>query len=77
MVMNKIKDYFTTPATWVTILVFTFWLWGMWANVNNRLNYLEEQYEEVDSVRVQMYEIQTTLKGIQTDIERIKVNLPK
>lgn len=72
--MNKIKDYFSTPATWVTILVFTFWLWGMRANVNNRLNYLEEKYEEVDSVRVQMYEIQTTLKGIQTDIERIKVN---
>lgn len=77
MIKDKIKDFFATPATWVMIITFVFWLWWMRANVNNRLSYLEEKYEEVDSVRVQMYEIQTALKGIQTDIERIKVNLPK
>ena len=75
--MKKIKDYFTTPATWVTILVFVFWLWGMRANVNNRLSALEEKCHEVDTVKVQMYEIQSSLAKIQTDIERIKVNLPK
>ena len=75
--MEKIKDYLTTPATWVTILVFVFWLGGMRATLNSRIALLEEKCHEVDSVKVQMYEIQTSLAQIQTDLTRIKANLPR
>lgn len=74
---NKIKEYFATPSTWVTLIAFAFWLWGMRATVNNRIEALESKYDEVDSVKVQMYEIQTTLGQIQTDILWIKQYLVK
>ena len=49
----------------------------MWATVNNRISLLEEKCHEVDTVKAQMYEIQTSLAQIQTDIQWIKTNLSK
>ena len=49
----------------------------MWATMNNRLTLLEEKCHEVDTVKTQMYEIQTSLAQIQTDLSWIKANLPK
>ena len=45
--------------------------------MNNRLNLLEEKCHEVDTVKTQMYEIQTSLAEIKTDLIWIKNNLPK
>ena len=45
--------------------------------MNNRISLLEEKCHEVDTVKVQMYEIQTSLAQIQTDIQWIKSNLVK
>jgi len=75
--MQKIKDYLTSPTTWITFFAFIFWLGGIWANTNNRIAMLEEKTAELDTVKVQMYEIQTTLSQIQTDISRIKTSLSK
>ena len=75
--MNRIKEYITDPKNIIAFIIFCFWLGGMRANVNNRINYLEEKYEEVDTVKVQMYEIQTSLAQIQTDLTWIKSNLSK
>jgi hypothetical protein len=49
----------------------------MWATVNNRISLLEEKCHEVDTVKAQMYEIQTSLAQIQTDIQRVKMALEK
>lgn len=49
----------------------------MWATMNNRLTILEEKCHEVDTVKAQMYEIQTSLAQIQTDLTWIKSNLSK
>ena len=73
--MQKIKDYLTSPTTWITLLVFVFWLGGLWTNTNNRIAELEKRTAEIDTVKVQMYEIQTTLSQIQTDISWIKKSL--
>ena len=75
--MNKFKAYITDPKNIVAFIIFCFWLGGMRATMNNRITLLEEKCDEVDNVKVQMYEIQTSLAQIQTDIQWIKANLSK
>ena len=75
--MTKFKAYITDPKNIIAFIIFCFWLGGMWATVNNRLTLLEEKCHEVDTVKAQMYEIQTSLAQIQTDIQWIKSNLSK
>ena len=70
--MQKIKDYLTSPATWISFIVFVFWLGGLYATTNNRITELEKKYNEMDLIK-----IQTTLSQIQTDIEWIKKTLVK
>lgn len=75
--MTKFKEYITDPKNIIAFIIFCFWLGGMWATMNNRLTLLEEKCHEVDTVKTQMYEIQTSLAQIQTDIQWIKSNLSK
>lgn len=75
--MTKIKAYITDPKNIIAFIIFCFWLGGMWATMNNRLTLLEEKCHEVDTVKAQMYEIQTSLAQISTDIQWIKANLIK
>ena len=49
----------------------------MWTSINNRVTLLEEKCHEVDTVKAQMYDIQTSLAEIKTDLIWIKANLPK
>ena len=73
--MTKFKAYITDPKNIIAFIIFCFWLGGMWATMNNRLTILEEKCHEVDTVKTQMYEIQTSLAQIQTDIQRVKAAL--
>lgn len=73
--MQKIKDYLTNPANIISFIVFVFWLGMVWATTDNRLETLEEKCHEVDIVKTQMYEIQTSLAQIQTDLTWIKSKL--
>ena len=75
--MTKFKAYITDPKNIIAFIIFCFWLGGMWATMNNRLTLLEEKCHEVDTVKTQMYEIQTSLAQISTDIQWIKSNLIK
>ena len=75
--MQRIKDYFTNPQTIISFIIFVFWLWGLRASTNSRLATLEEKCHEVDTVKAQMYEIQTSLAQIQTDVLWIKQYLVK
>ena len=75
--MTKFKAYITDPKNIIAFIIFCFWLGGMWATINNRISLLEEKYHEVDTVKAQMYEIQTSLAQIQTDIQRVKIALEK
>lgn len=75
--MTKFKDYITDPKNIIAFIVFCFWLGGMRATLNNRLTVLEEKCHEVDTVKAQMYEIQTTLAQIQTDVQWVKMTLQK
>lgn len=75
--MTKFKDYITDPKNIIAFIAFCFWLGGMRATLNNRLTVLEEKCHEVDTVKAQMYEIQTTLAQIQTDVQWVKMTLQK
>lgn len=75
MKMQKIKNYLSNPQTIITFIAFIFWLWGIRASTNARISTLEEKCHEVDTVKAQMYEIQTSLAQIQTDIQRVKTAL--
>ena len=75
--MTKFKAYITDPKNIIAFIIFCFWLGGMWATVNNRISLLEEKCHEVDTIKAQMYEIQTSLAQIQTDLTWIKSNLSK
>lgn len=67
---NKRKEYVTNPARIVSFIVFIFWLWVTYATITNRIQKLEEFDKSIDMVK-----IESTLSQIQTDIERIKLNL--
>ncbi len=58
------------PATMISIIVFIFSLWWVWATLNNRIKELEMKMKEIDAI-----DIKTRLAQIQTDIERIKAKL--
>lgn len=70
--MDKIKEYLTNPATWISFILFIFWLWAVWGSLNNRINNLEKVTAEID-----VSSIQSQLSAIQTDLQRIKYQLQK
>lgn len=67
---NKRKEYITNPARIVSFIVFIFWLWVAYSTILNRIQKLEDFDKSIDMVK-----IESTLSQIQTDIERIKMNL--
>lgn len=70
--MPKIKEYLSNPTTWISICVFIFWLWGIYATINSRIENIEKQIAEMDVI-----EIKTTLKEIQVDLQWIKSEMRK
>lgn len=67
---NKRKEYITNPARIVSFCVFIFWLWVAYSTILWRIQKLEDFDKSIDMVK-----IESTLSQIQTDIERIKMNL--
>ena len=60
------------PATIWKLVLFVFWLWVTWSSLNYRVQRLEEFKSTVD-----IMEIQTTLKEISVDLNRIKSEISK
>ena len=60
------------PATIWKLVLFVFWLWVTWSSLNYRIQRLEEFKSTVD-----IMEIQTTLKEISVDLNRIKSEISK
>lgn len=67
---NKRKEYITNPARIVSFCVFIFWLGVAYSTILWRIQKLEDFDKSIDMVK-----IESTLSQIQTDIERIKLNL--
>lgn len=70
--MNNLYEFITDPSTLVEFVLFVFWLWATWSNLNWRLKELEKKTEEIDWIK-----IETKLAEIQKDLQRIKEELNK
>ena len=70
--IEKIKNYLSNPAVWISFLCFIFWLWVSYATLNGRISAIEKEQAELDVAY-----IQSTLAQIQTDIQWIKIELQK
>lgn len=66
------KERLKQPATIWKVVIFIFWLWVTWSSLNYRIQRLEEFQSTVD-----IMEIQTTLKEISVDLNRIKSEISK
>lgn len=71
MEKKKRYEYFTNPATVVSLLVFIFWIWVTWWNLNARMNRLEEFKSEVNIVEIQkdLSEIKANVAWIMNDMK--------
>lgn len=70
--MDAFYEYITNPWTIVSFVVFVFWLWATWSNLNGRIKTLEDKVEEFDAAK-----IEAKLAEILTDLARIKEELKK
>jgi len=64
--------YITNPANLVSFVIFIFWLWVTWSNLNWRIKKLEEETEKIDATK-----IEAKLAEIATDLQWIKAELNK
>ena len=70
--MENLYKFISDPSTLIEFLVFVFWLWATWSNLNGRIKSLERKTEEIDIAN-----IETKLAEIQTDLKWIKEELNK
>lgn len=70
--MENLYKFISDPSTLIEFLVFVFWLWATWSNLNGRIKELERRTEEIDWIK-----IETKLAEIQKDLQWIKEELNK
>ena len=69
--MEWIYKYITDPWTLISFIVFVFWLWATWANLNTKLKEIEKRVDKIEDLDLdsRLTEIQTNLKWI---MEKLK-----
>lgn len=70
--MESFYNYITDPWTLVSFVVFVFWLWATWSNLNGRIKSLEKKTDEIDITKIEI-----KLAEIQKDLQRIRDELDK
>ena len=70
--MDGLYNYITDPWTLVSFVVFVFWLWATWSNLNGRIKTLEKKTDEIDITKIEI-----KLAEIQKDLQRIRDELDK
>jgi HAMP domain-containing protein len=70
--MDSLYNYITDPWTLVSFVVFVFWLWATWSNLNGRIKTLEKKTDEIDITKIEI-----KLAKIQKDLQRIRDELDK
>ena len=64
--------YITNPANLVSFVVFVFWLWVTWSNLNWKLKDCDKRLSKLEDA-----DLETKLVEIKTDLEWIKKELQK
>ena len=71
-IMENLYNFLTDPWTLVEFVVFVFWLWATWSNLNWRIKNLEKKTDEIDITKIEI-----KLAEIQKDLQRIRDELDK
>lgn len=70
--MEAFYNYITDTWTIVSFIVFVFWLWATWSNLNGRLKDTERRLEKLEEA-----DLETKLREIKIDLDWIKKELQK
>lgn len=70
--MESFYNYITDPWTIVSLIVFVFWLWATWSNLNWRLKSSEKRLDKLEEA-----DLETKLREIKIDLDWIKKELQK
>ena len=68
--MEERVIYLTNPANLISLVVFIFWLWVTWSNLNWKLKDLEKRIEKIEDL-----DLDSMLTEIQTNIHWIMEKL--
>lgn len=68
--MDAFIEYITNPWTIVSFIVFVFWLWATWSNLNWGIKSLEKRVDKIEEL-----DLAWTLKEIQTNLKWIMEKL--
>ena len=74
--MDSLYNYITDPGTLVSLVVFVFWLWATWSNLNGRIKTLEKKTDEIDitKIEIKLAEIQKELQRIRDELDKTSAN---
>jgi HAMP domain-containing protein len=74
--MDSLYNYITDPWTLVSFIVFVFWLWATWSNLNGRIKSLEKKTDEIDitKIEIKLAEIQKDLQRIRDELDKSRAN---
>lgn len=68
--MEELYNYLTNPANIISFIVFIFWLWATWSNLNWRIKDCEKRIEKIEDL-----DLDSRLTEIQTNIHWIMEKL--
>ena len=72
--MEQFYNYITDPWTIVSFVVFVFWLWATWSNLNWRLKECEKRLDRVDELDLdsRLTRMEANLDWIRTTLEKLE-----
>lgn len=62
--------YITNPANLVSFVIFIFWLWVTWSNLNWRIKECEKRLDRLDEL-----DLDSRLTQMQIDLDWVKKTL--
>ena len=72
--MEQFYNYITDPWTIVSFVVFIFWLWATWSNLNWRLKECEKRLDKLEELDLdsRLTRMEANLEWIRTTLEKLE-----
>ncbi len=72
--MEQFYNYITDPWTIVSFIVFVFWLWATWSNLNWRLKECEKRLDKLEELDLdsRLTRMEANLEWIRTTLEKLE-----
>ena len=72
--MEAFFNYITEPWTIISLIVFIFWLWATWSNLNWRIKECEKRLDRVDELDLdsRLTRMEANLEWIRTTLEKLE-----